>query len=66
MVGVGGSLSGIEEGQLRPGSTTVIVGGNGSGKSTLLRIWAGVTRPSGGIGVPDYSLVRAPDRRHPE
>jgi ABC-2 type transport system ATP-binding protein len=40
--------------ELRPGSSTIIVGGNGSGKSTLLRIGAGVSRPTDGIvTVPD-------------
>lgn len=34
---------------LRPGTTTLVVGGNGSGKSTLLRILAGASEPTAGL-----------------
>ena len=38
---------------VRPGSTTGLIGGNGAGKSTVLRLAAGLTAPTGGaITVP--------------
>lgn len=52
--------------QLKPGSTTAIVGPSGSGKSTILALLAGLQAPTGGrvlVNGTDLAALSADDRR---